>query len=41
MTWVKQVVTFPEDKMAELRGIDATLYVRFLRGCCTSYPTPQ
>ncbi|KAF9649393.1 hypothetical protein BDM02DRAFT_3166745 [Thelephora ganbajun] len=31
--WVKQVVTFPEEKMLALRGIDATLYVRFLRGC--------
>jgi hypothetical protein len=35
LSWVKQVVTFPEEKMLALRGIDATLYVRFLRGCCT------
>ena len=40
LSWVKQVVTFPEDKMLALRGIDATLYVRFLRGCCKPYPTP-
>jgi len=38
--WVKQVLTFPEDKMLALRGIDATLYVRFLRGCCMSCSTP-
>jgi hypothetical protein len=37
--WVKQVVTFPEDKMLALRGIDATLYARFLRGCCMSCST--
>ncbi len=23
--------------MNQLRGVDATLYIRFLRGCCTSY----
>ncbi len=28
-------VWFPEAKMNEIRGIDATLYIRFLRGCCT------
>ncbi|KAJ6559133.1 hypothetical protein DFH09DRAFT_1247926 [Mycena vulgaris] len=33
LSWVKQVVFFPADKMNELRGVDATLYVRFLRGC--------
>ncbi|KAF9013241.1 hypothetical protein BDQ17DRAFT_1419404 [Cyathus striatus] len=32
LAWVKEVIRFPEDKMNELRGIDATLYVRFLRG---------
>ena len=37
LSWVKQVVALPEDKMLALRGIDATLYARFLRGCCTSY----
>ncbi|RDX49881.1 hypothetical protein OH76DRAFT_1349897 [Lentinus brumalis] len=31
--WVKQVLTFPEDRLNELRGVDATLYIRFLRGC--------
>ncbi|TRM64114.1 hypothetical protein BD626DRAFT_493819 [Schizophyllum amplum] len=31
--WVKQAVMFPEEKMNELRGLDATLYIRFLRGC--------
>ena len=34
--WVMQVITFPEEKMLVLRGPDATLYVRFLRGCCPS-----
>ncbi|KAJ7784498.1 hypothetical protein B0H16DRAFT_1681889 [Mycena metata] len=33
LSWVKQVVFFPADKMNELRGVDATLYIRFLRGC--------
>ncbi|KAJ7288266.1 hypothetical protein C8J57DRAFT_1115702 [Mycena rebaudengoi] len=32
LSWVRQVVFFPEDKMNEIRGVDATLYVRFLRG---------
>lgn len=31
--WIWQAITFPEDKMLELVGIDATLYCRFLRGC--------
>ncbi|KAH9936413.1 uncharacterized protein B0H18DRAFT_1091982 [Fomitopsis serialis] len=31
--WVKEVTKVSEDKFNELRGIDATLYVRFLRGC--------
>ncbi|KAF9016991.1 hypothetical protein BDZ89DRAFT_1094388 [Hymenopellis radicata] len=26
-------VMFPEEKMNQLRGVDATLYIRFLRGC--------
>ncbi|KAJ7095817.1 hypothetical protein B0H15DRAFT_827221 [Mycena belliarum] len=46
LSWVKQVVLFPADKMNELRGVDATLYVRFLRGAfwfvllhtCTTFP---
>ncbi|KAF9781625.1 hypothetical protein BJ322DRAFT_233934 [Thelephora terrestris] len=33
LSWVKEVVAFPEERMLALRGIDATLYVRFLRGC--------
>ncbi|KXN88289.1 hypothetical protein AN958_07748 [Leucoagaricus sp. SymC.cos] len=33
LSWVRQVLAFPEDKMHELRGTDATLYIRFLRGC--------
>lgn len=32
--WVWQAIRFPEDKMLELVGTDATLYCRFLRGCC-------
>lgn len=35
LSWVPQVVNFPEDKFYELRGPDATLYVRFLRGSGT------
>ncbi|KAI0775528.1 DUF221-domain-containing protein [Trametes elegans] len=31
--WIKPVLKFPEDCMNQLRGVDATLYVRFLRGC--------
>ncbi|KAJ7761531.1 hypothetical protein DFH07DRAFT_815308 [Mycena maculata] len=46
LSWVKQVVWFPADKMNELRGVDATLYIRWLRGCfwfvllhtCTTFP---
>ncbi|KAF8139509.1 hypothetical protein K438DRAFT_1911418 [Mycena galopus ATCC 62051] len=33
LSWVKQVVFFPPNKMNELRGVDATLYIRWLRGC--------
>lgn len=33
MEWVKQVLAFPEDRFNELRGVDATLYIRWLRGC--------
>ncbi|KAJ7600700.1 hypothetical protein C8J56DRAFT_911019 [Mycena floridula] len=33
LSWVPQVVRVPESKMNELRGVDATLYIRFLRGC--------
>ncbi|KAI0755185.1 hypothetical protein C8Q80DRAFT_1093766 [Daedaleopsis nitida] len=31
--WIKQVLTFPEDRFNQLRGVDASLYIRFLRGC--------
>ncbi|TBU27050.1 hypothetical protein BD311DRAFT_666174 [Dichomitus squalens] len=31
--WIKQVLTFPEDRFNELRGVDASLYIRWLRGC--------
>ncbi|KAH7915420.1 hypothetical protein BJ138DRAFT_1189738 [Hygrophoropsis aurantiaca] len=33
LSWVKQCLKFPQDDLCELRGVDATLYVRFLRGC--------
>ncbi|KAH7928412.1 hypothetical protein BV22DRAFT_207268 [Leucogyrophana mollusca] len=33
LSWVKDSITFPPEKLCELRGIDATLYIRFLRGC--------
>ncbi|KAG7088362.1 hypothetical protein E1B28_012366 [Marasmius oreades] len=33
LSWVPQVVRFPEDKLNELRGLDAVVYIRFLRGC--------
>ncbi|KAG2129484.1 hypothetical protein DEU56DRAFT_817317 [Suillus clintonianus] len=33
LSWVKDSITFPQAKLNELRGIDAALYVRFLRGC--------
>ncbi|KAI0322353.1 hypothetical protein OF83DRAFT_1224915 [Amylostereum chailletii] len=33
LAWVKQVIQFPEPKLNDLRGLDATIYVRFLRGC--------
>ncbi|KAI0671009.1 DUF221-domain-containing protein [Trametes maxima] len=33
LSWVKPVLKFPEDRMNQLRGVDATLYTRFLRGC--------
>lgn len=31
--WIKQAWTFPEDRLNQLRGVDASLYIRFLRGC--------
>ncbi|CDO75297.1 hypothetical protein BN946_scf184654.g5 [Trametes cinnabarina] len=33
LSWIKPVLQFPEDRMNQLRGVDATLYIRFLRGC--------
>ncbi|KAI0087845.1 hypothetical protein BDY19DRAFT_892588 [Irpex rosettiformis] len=33
LSWVRQVISFPLDKFNELRGVDASLYVRFLKGC--------
>ncbi|KAF8895476.1 hypothetical protein BD779DRAFT_1609024 [Infundibulicybe gibba] len=33
LSWVRQVTAFSEERLNKLRGIDATLYVRFLRGC--------
>ncbi|PIL22331.1 hypothetical protein GSI_15019 [Ganoderma sinense ZZ0214-1] len=33
LEWTKQVLKFPEDRFNELRGVDATLYIRWLRGC--------
>ncbi|ESK90457.1 integral membrane protein [Moniliophthora roreri MCA 2997] len=37
LSWVPRVMKFPEQKINELRGLDAALYIRFLRGCCTCY----
>jgi hypothetical protein len=37
LSWVKDSITFPQAKLNELRGVDATLYVRFLRGTRESY----
>ncbi|KAI0075096.1 hypothetical protein K474DRAFT_1600449 [Panus rudis PR-1116 ss-1] len=31
--WIKQVLTFPMDRFNALRGVDASLYVRFLKAC--------
>ncbi|KAK7681546.1 hypothetical protein QCA50_015278 [Cerrena zonata] len=33
LAWVKQVLSFPEDRFNELRGVDASVYLRFLKGC--------
>ncbi|KAG2338484.1 hypothetical protein BDR05DRAFT_969182 [Suillus weaverae] len=32
LSWVKDSIAFPQAKLNELRGVDAALYVRFLRG---------
>ncbi|KIL63242.1 hypothetical protein M378DRAFT_80006 [Amanita muscaria Koide BX008] len=33
LSWINEVARFPESKLNELCGVDATLYTRFLRGC--------
>ncbi|KAI0270050.1 hypothetical protein BC834DRAFT_864712 [Gloeopeniophorella convolvens] len=33
LAWVREVIKFPESSLNELRGLDATVYSRFLRGC--------
>lgn len=33
LAWVKQAIQIPESTLPELLGIDATLYIRFLRAC--------
>ncbi|TFK52586.1 hypothetical protein OE88DRAFT_1678721 [Heliocybe sulcata] len=33
LSWVKEVVTFPDKKLNELRGVDASVYCRWLKGC--------
>ncbi|GJE98516.1 hypothetical protein PsYK624_147480 [Phanerochaete sordida] len=33
LSWIRQALTFPDDKFNELRGVDASLYVRLLKGC--------
>ncbi|KAJ4482111.1 hypothetical protein J3R30DRAFT_3286495 [Lentinula aciculospora] len=44
--WIPQVLRFSEDQLNQLRGVDAALYIRFLRGSfwfillqtCTTFP---
>jgi hypothetical protein len=46
LEWVPQALRFSEGQLNQLRGVDAALYVRFLRGCfwftllhtCTTFP---
>ncbi|KAJ3556206.1 hypothetical protein NM688_g2150 [Phlebia brevispora] len=33
LSWIRQVLRTPDTKMNELRGVDATLYVRIMQGC--------
>ncbi|KAH9969775.1 hypothetical protein BC827DRAFT_1162697 [Russula dissimulans] len=33
LSWAMQAINFPEDKLNELRGLDATVYSLFLRAC--------
>ena len=35
LSWIPQVIMFPENKLPEMIGLDQTLYLRFVRGCCT------
>jgi len=39
LSWISQLIMFPENKLPEMIGLDQTLYLRFIRGCCTSPPT--
>jgi len=34
------MIMFPENKLPEMIGLDQTLYLRFIRGCCTLSSTP-
>ncbi|KAJ3997551.1 hypothetical protein F5050DRAFT_1877098, partial [Lentinula boryana] len=44
--WIPQTLKFSEEQLNQLRGVDAVLYIRFLRGCfwfillqtCTTFP---
>ncbi|KAF9077786.1 hypothetical protein BDP27DRAFT_1311677 [Rhodocollybia butyracea] len=44
--WLPQTLRFSEEQLNQLRGVDAALYIRFLRGCfwfillqtCTTFP---
>ncbi|KAF8517159.1 hypothetical protein BU17DRAFT_50176 [Hysterangium stoloniferum] len=46
LEWIKQALALPETSLPDLIGIDATLYIRFLKGCrlfmllhtCTTFP---
>ncbi|EPQ54451.1 hypothetical protein GLOTRDRAFT_121604 [Gloeophyllum trabeum ATCC 11539] len=33
LSWVKEVLLFPDNKVNELRGVDASVYLRWLKGC--------
>ncbi|KAI0346019.1 DUF221-domain-containing protein [Trametopsis cervina] len=33
LSWIPQAIKFPTQKFTEIRGVDASLYVRFLKGC--------
>lgn len=36
LQWVAQVLKLTEKHFLALAGVDATVYIRFLRGCCQS-----